>query len=134
MLMIQPLYLSHSNNSVRTRWATLRSILFFRDDVCPYMDVDVHGLGRRIYRVCDDELARHAMETLATGDTMVLFIRNRNMNADVISYELVLPNPEKSSDDRWLDIAYSQARSGKLAGLMDMPTVDQWVSSGDVVH
>jgi hypothetical protein len=125
---------SHINNSVRTRWATLRSIIFFRDDINPYMDVDVHGLGRRIYRVTDNDLAQHALETLASGDTIILFIRNQNMNADVISYELMLPNPEKSRDDRWLDIAYSKARSGKLAGLMDMPSVDQWISSGDVVH
>jgi hypothetical protein len=119
---------------VRTRWATLRSILFFREDINPYMDVDILGLGRRIYRINDSELAQQAMDTLASGDTLILYICNHDMNVDVISYELILPNPGKSAHDRWLDIAYSRARSGKLAGLMDMPTVDQWVSSGDVVH
>jgi hypothetical protein len=112
----------------------LRSILFFREDQYPYLDVDVHRLGRRVYRVIDDELAKEAMETLATGDTVILYIRNRSMMADVISYELVLPNPEKEDSDRCLDIAYSRATSGRSAGLMDMPLVDQWVSRGDVVH
>jgi hypothetical protein len=98
------------------------------------MDVDLHGLGRRIYRINDPDLAQQAMDTLATGDTMILYICSHNMNVDVISYELVIPNPEKPENDRWLDIAYSKARSGKVAGLMDMPTADQWVSSGDVVH
>ena len=132
--MVRPFYVSHDTHYVRTRWATLRSILFFREDQYPYLDVDVHRLGRRVYRVIDDELAKEAMETLATGDTVILYIRNRSMMADVISYELVLPNPEKEDSDRCLDIAYSRATSGRSAGLMDMPLVDQWVSRGDVVH
>jgi hypothetical protein len=132
--MAQDFYSIRCDTRVRTRWATLRSILYFREDINPYMDVDLHGVGRRIYRINDRELAQQALDTLATGDTMILYVCNHNMNVDVISYQLMLPNPEKSNRDRWLDIAYSQAKSGKMAGLMDIPTADQWVSSGDVVH
>lgn len=132
--MKHQLYLSRTNNKIRTRWATLRSILFFREDLHPYLDVDVHGLGRRVYRLMDNDLAKQALDTLATGDTIILFIRSRSLSTDVLSYELVLPNPEKAADDRWLDITYSKATSGKSAGLWDMPSVDQWVSRGDVVH
>jgi hypothetical protein len=132
--MARPFYESHDTHYVRTRWATLRSILFFREDHNLSLDVDVHRLGRRVYRVVDDELAKEAMEMLATGDTLILYIRVRNMMADVISYELVLPNPGKEAADRWLDITYSSATSARSAGLMDMPLVDQWVSRGDIFH
>lgn len=132
--MAHPFCVTHDNPYVRTRWATLRSILFFREELNPYLDVDVHRLGRRVYKMLDDDLVRQAMETLATGDTIILYIHNRNMMAEVISYELVLPNPQKGDQDRWLDIAFSKATSGRSAGLIDIPMMDQWVSRSDVVH